>query len=85
MNQIIVGQMLNHKFEIIVWGCVLFLMFGVWKMELPIGPSFFGVGDWFCCWFTPLLEMQQSSSFVQRLTHTIYSVVWKRSQQEKLR
>jgi putative ABC transport system permease protein len=34
----------NHKFEMIVWGCVLFLMFGVWKMELPISPSFFGVG-----------------------------------------
>ena len=34
----------NHKSEVIAWGSVVFLFAGLWKMQLPIGPSFFVIG-----------------------------------------
>jgi putative ABC transport system permease protein len=35
---------LNHKTEGILWASVLLIIAGIWKMQLPIGPGFFGIG-----------------------------------------
>ena len=32
----------NNKTERIIWASVVFLIVGIWKMQLPIGPGFLG-------------------------------------------